>query len=161
MYTPGNSEQMKIVDLYGILPEMLKGLIRESVEHYVKGQDYEIFLGQVRVGGYERGRTHSKKLVNGIIIEVCKYYKMAKRDMVISSSYGGDRRRSKCKQVITYLLRKHTDMGYTDIASIFKQHHSTMIYNERTIRNLMPTDRQLRKELSIIESNLQLLNSKT
>ena len=55
-----------------------------------------------------------------------------------------------------YLTRRYSNLSLSDIGIAFNKHHSTIIYNYRTIESLIAKDCQLQKEtndlISLIKS---------
>jgi chromosomal replication initiator protein len=63
---------------------------------------------------------------------------------------------TKPRQMAIYLTRRYSNLSLSDIGIAFNKHHSTIIYNYRTIESLIAKDCQLQKEtndlISLIKS---------
>lgn len=61
----------------------------------------------------------------------------------------------KARHCTYYLLKKHTSLSYTSIASMFKQRHSNVWTSVNNIIGLIGFDKELTNTISRIENNLE------
>ena len=64
----------------------------------------------------------------------------------------------EARQICMYLMRKHTQKTYHEIADEFDMDHATVIAAEKQINNLLFRDKKLQMEIEEIENILTLKN---
>jgi chromosomal replication initiation ATPase DnaA len=62
------------------------------------------------------------------------------------------------RQVCMYLMRKHTNKTYKDIACEFDMNHATVFFTYKQINNLLSWDKKLQSQIKEIETILKLNN---
>ncbi len=100
------------------------------------------------------GVEERKLSVPEILEAVGSYYNLDKSDIL-----GRKRKREivQARQVVMYLSKKLTDVSLAAIgAEVGGRDHSTVIYAERAIENLLDTDHQFKSELSEIYELLDM-----
>jgi chromosomal replication initiator protein len=87
-----------------------------------------------------------------ILREVARYYNVKVNDLV------GDRKLKGIvvpRQVAMYLARKHTNLSFPDLGRAFGgRDHSTIQHACKKIKEMEPTDADLRSHLGALESSL-------
>lgn len=58
------------------------------------------------------------------------------------------------RQISMYFLRKHTKIGVTNIARLFRMDHTTVIHSSRTIEDLIFSDETIRTQIREIENKI-------
>lgn len=100
------------------------------------------------------GVDERKVSVTEILETVVKYYNLEKADIL---SRKRKREIVQARQVVMYLAKKLTDASLAAIgAEVGGRDHSTVIYAEKAIGNLLDTDAQFRSELEEIYELLDL-----
>ncbi|MDO5017620.1 MAG: chromosomal replication initiator protein DnaA [Porphyromonas sp.] len=100
------------------------------------------------------GVEERKISVPEILDTVCKYYNIDAADVI-----GRKRKRDivQARQVVMYLAKELTDVSLAAIgADLGGRDHSTVIYADKTIRNLLDTDQKFGQELLEIRELLDL-----
>lgn len=92
-------------------------------------------------------------LVNPETIEkvVGDYYFISIAEMRKTS-----RRRDRvtCRHIISWLIRKHTNLSLKCIADFYGKDHTTAIHSIRTANNLIETDDRIREDVRKIEKRI-------
>jgi chromosomal replication initiator protein len=80
---------------------------------------------------------------------VCLFYRT---DIETLLTFNKIRRRNfvVARMLIMYFIGKHTKLTTTQNGFIFKKDHSTVIHANKTIRNLMSTDKTFKNEVADI-----------
>lgn len=87
-----------------------------------------------------------------IIEIVCDHFKLAVKEVQSRSRV---REFVYARNIIFYLLRKHTKMSLKSSGELFGRDHTTVIHGIETLNNLMYTDTDVRSEVELIEEKVK------
>lgn len=88
-----------------------------------------------------------------ILVEVCRYYKL---EPSICLSKTNKREIVQPRQIAMYFAKKMTNLSLSVIgAKIGWKDHATVLHACKTIGNLIETDLNIRKDVELIERNLE------
>lgn len=104
------------------------------------------------------GSTKDEDAAKIIQAVVCDHFKVSPEFI---TGKGRKRERVKIRQIFIYLLRNHTGLSLTVIGSRFegdrkytRKDHSTVIHACQTVKDLMDTDPDYKREVEMIEGKL-------
>lgn len=100
------------------------------------------------------GQAHGDKLTMGIISEaVANFYFIGIKDL---KSLSRSHKNTHPRQMAIYLIRKYLKLGFKDIGKYFnKKNHTTVLYACRKVERAIKLDNKIRKDLRLIQKNLE------
>lgn len=85
---------------------------------------------------------------------VCNYFQVTLQDLKTKSRYSEIR---YPRQVLCYLLMKHTSMGCPAIGRLLEQDHTTILYSKKVIETEMERYEYVKKDISVLVQRVELI----
>jgi len=141
-------------DVVEYLARMVRGDIRQ-IESVVNGliarakllnEPITILLAKELLSEVSETKEEAQD-IEVFVERVCKFFGIEK-----SSLFSNSRKKELmlARQILIYLLKKHTQRSLKEIAEIFKKEHSTIIYHLKCMEKKLAEDRALKFKVELL-----------
>jgi chromosomal replication initiator protein len=141
-------------DVVEYLARMVRGDIRQ-IESVVNGliarakllnEPITVLLAKELLSEVSEAKEEAQDL-EVFVERVCKFFGIER-----SSLFSNSRKKELmlARQVLIYLLKKHTQRSLKELAEIFKKEHSTIIYHLKSIEKKLSEDRALKFKVELL-----------